>query len=402
MPIKHKLKDKSGFALTWVILIMVVFLILGISVLSVSVSAAKLAARSEGQLQADYVARSGVESGFKKLISIEPKDDIEDLVSAANALPYLANNTLGSGVYDISFHVDADRSEIIIIQSDAVVGSLTSTVTLRVPTTICMASFNPWLEPPDAWWRAANLWDSIDPDADDTLDLTDYGIAFSGSPTKSPQNGKVPSVFRASVLLFRGVNKSGVTFQQQNNTNDITFDAEVIVFQGDLQLRDSHSQSEVSLDISDDVLEGEMEFGSWTYDEGAGGPAGFEDFDRYLDFIGVAKIVDDPDYLDALAIYGAYNFTASASGEHFGLVSFEGDVYIDEYGSEVALPADFYYYRGKANLYQPGGIDFVDAYDADIDFIRVADDDPIREAIASKLMNFKIVSGTAKDSYGTE
>lgn len=374
----------KGFTLVWVIIVMLVLSILGVALLSVSMAETRHTMRSEHQIQVDYIARSGVEAGYQKLLGISPRTSVQDLVTAANHLgaSNLINIPLGNGSYSISYLYDPNHSALITIRSEAqhAVAPLASVVTLQVPTNVIFNA-NPWTQPPNGWWRASNLWDDVNPDMDGTLDMTGHAVAFSGSPTKSPQNGRNLSVFRANVILFRGVNNSGVTFLQQKNTNDITFDAEIILFEGKVRLRDASKK--VSFDLSNTMLNGSLN--PWTY----GAQVGFEDEGRYNAFI--SGSYDE---------YETYNFSEAVSdGVKFGLVHFEAAVEKDGVGTIIS--PGYYYFAQNTNINQSSVI-IRDTYEPGVALIRIRNDDPVEDYLEYRRLNSTYRAGNEKMIYSTE
>ncbi|MEN1759286.1 pilus assembly PilX N-terminal domain-containing protein [Anoxynatronum sibiricum] len=374
----------KGFTLVWVIVVMLVLSILGVALLSVSLAETRHTMRSEHHIQVDYIARSGVEAGYQKLLGISPRSSVSELVSAANNLgpSNLQSIPFGNGTYSIDYIFNPDQSALITIRSEAqhVSAPLSSVVTLQVPTNVIFNT-TPWTEPPNSWWRASNLWDSINPDVDGTVDMTSRAVAFSGSPTKSPQNGRNLSIFRANVILFRGTNNSGVTFQQQKNTNDITFDAEILLFEGSVRLRDANKK--ITFDLSNTMLAGSIN--PWTY----AGQVGFEDEGRYNAFI--SGVYDD---------YAEYNFgEAVANDVKFGLVYFEDAVVKDGVGTVIS--PDYYYFAQNTNI-NKSSVVIRDAYEPGVELIRVRSDDPIKQGLADRQSIRTYRAGTEKMIYSAE
>ncbi|NDL68234.1 type IV pilus modification PilV family protein [Anaerotalea alkaliphila] len=349
-----------GFSFVWVIMLMVLLSILGMALLSVSFAETQHAARSEKQLQTNYIARSGAEAGFKKISILDSQEDIEAFVQSANSLTGLKDNVLGNGEYDISYVVDESGYYIAIV-ADAVHSqdsAITSRVTLFVQSMIeRLDNSGQWTECPKTWRRAANLWNDVNPNVNSELDYTGHAVVITGTPTKSPQNSINESIFRANVLVFRGQDNSGVTFMQQVNTNDISLDAEVIIFEGNVQLRDGSAS--VFLTCSEDVLGGTLS--PWTYHS----IVGFEDRDRYFDFIDA----DDPGEEDEDHPYNTYEFDLS---ENYGVMLLEGNAK-DRYENMI-LSSGVYYYRNGADLNNL----------VEDDLIKAASDDPIIDEIYKK------------------
>lgn len=331
----HKLTNNYGYALVWVLITMVVLSILGVGIYTVSFAETNHAVRSERSMQTGYVARSGVELGFKLLGTVGNKNNVDAIVSAANGLTGL-NGSLGNGSYTITYSQQGGAYIVVnSVANNSSDNSIQSGVSLYVPVEMMSVSGDMnWEEAPKSWKRADNLWDNVNPDSDVDVDLTGRSILFTGAPTKSPQNSKDPSTFRATVMLFRGIDNKGVTFLQQNNTNHISFDTEVMIFEGDIRLREPSKT--VKLVISDkvtDITKGNL--ANWSYD----GEVGFEDLDRYLDFIGLES--EDTGYTEAVAIHDNYEFE---SGKRYGLVFFDGEILKDGISGNMLTQGDGVYF----------------------------------------------------------
>jgi len=315
MKLINFVKNNNGYLLIWTLIVMSVLLILGISILNVTSAEVNHATRSDKQIQVDYIARSGAEDAFDVLNSESQavsesiaNESMEDLAT------YLNNNyssdwvNLGSGSYEYTFDDDSYYPSYLKIISKAKHqdNKIDSTVSLYVlPDTIFTE--DGWSMPPESWLRAMNLNPDVSPEIEGD-DATGSLVNFSDY-TKSPQNDDDLSTFRATVIRFTGLNNKGVTFEQIKNTNSITFDAEIIVFGGDVYLNDE--TREVNLGVSEDVLEEKKPIPHLTYEE----EVGFEDIDRYNAFV-YPNEIDESEH-------GSYGFE---SDTHYGVVAFGGKI----------------------------------------------------------------------------
>lgn len=343
-----RINNKSGYSLIWVIIVSVVGIILGAAVLSLAMGEVRHAAISERQLQVNNVARSGVEVGFQVLQDISPTSTSTTLIDFVNvANQYLITQGLktkqvGNGTYTITFIADpTPGSYYILIRSDAIHNSnsaIKNTVDLYVESTLVRTGQMNWSEPPKSWIRASNLWDGVNPEINIVDDYTGQAVVFTGTPIKSPQNSTDPAIFRASLLYFRGYDKNThVSFLQQINTNIITLDAEVIILDGKLFLRDLNKS--LFLRSSNEVLDYyDEDFVPWTFN----GSVGFENKARYDNFIA-----------PHVGMHDSYGF--DETGSKYGLISITADlftsgVYKNDLSQPAVVPDGVYFYRDGVNL----------------------------------------------------
>ena len=92
------MRDQQGFALVTVIMVVAVLMILGTSIMYVQALEMRQTLRQEQQIQAHYLARSGLEVGLRHL---------EDRFVEVSSLDELEMNPLEHGLFDIgSYYVD--------------------------------------------------------------------------------------------------------------------------------------------------------------------------------------------------------------------------------------------------------------------------------------------------------
>ena len=375
--ISNRLRRQSGYTLIWVLILLVTLSLLGATILAVSVSETRFSTRSYRRLQTEYAARSGVETGYKLLTSITtPQNSVDALKNQASLLINPAGYDLGDCHYSLLFKLD-QTGYYIIIESTAVSKyepTISSVVSLYVVSKI---SGSEWTDAPKEWARSSNLWDGVVPGNPATSGMA---ISITGTPTKSPQNAVDPSQFQAAVLFFRGL-KQGVTFVQQVNTNEISLNAEAIIFEGGVELR----EPDVPLILLNDNP-GDLD--GWSYEGGAG----FENLDVYLNFIdGIPYGYDESDYDDPSDKYGdlmALHNSYSFDGESvYGLLYLGGPI-INSDGNTI-LTQGYYFY--------PSGIDLTKD-DLEGQMISLLGD-PIEEVLSSKLGDLEVLASTKKDFY---
>lgn len=120
-----RLRNIKGGALVLVIIILAVFSILGVTLLTISLTENKQAIYQEKKVQAYYIARSGAEAVGSYIIN-HPKENLID----QNSEP----TTLGRGSFQIKVPRGEDRA--IIIKSTGRVDSVIQVVTLRIIPTL--------------------------------------------------------------------------------------------------------------------------------------------------------------------------------------------------------------------------------------------------------------------------
>lgn len=339
-------RRRSGYALIWVLILLVIFSVLGTTFVFLSMSETKFASRSERQLQAAYVARSGAEIGYELLKTIPEEDAKDSIASFANYADSLYGSTpipritkFNESPYRYQLTFRSDSPDYMIIDStatDARDNSITKTVSLYIEAKI---SGSTWLEPPNSWVRASNLWDNVVPvPGDNTTTALGNPVALLGSPTKSPQNSGDPSIFEASVLWFVGKsNSGGVSFIQQPNTNAITFRSEFLIFEGALELNDTKA---IWLEMSN----GDPSDCDWCYT----GEVGFENLARLLDFIDEDSIESGGTPSD---VYNQVSYEDDYKFENmsYGLLVLEDTLDNTNIGS-ADLPAGYYFFPSGVNI----------------------------------------------------
>ncbi|QSX08653.1 hypothetical protein J0B03_00750 [Alkalibacter rhizosphaerae] len=107
---KKYIYKNRGSALVTVLVVMMIMMVLGVSILRVSVSENTFAKHNEEQLQAYYVARSGAQAIAEYMIQ-DGNDDADDLIDAGFSAP---NSQIGNGEFRVSVDEDATTGAIVI------------------------------------------------------------------------------------------------------------------------------------------------------------------------------------------------------------------------------------------------------------------------------------------------
>lgn len=389
--IGSKLRTRSGYALIWVLIMLVTLSLLGTTLLLVAMSETKHASRSYRKIQTNYIARSGVEAGYKRLLEIKDTTNISALIASANA-KYQSDfpvnpPELGSCKYTISYAPDASGFYIIITSTATSLATPTiaSTVSLYVASKIEGTS---WVEPPKVWSRASNLWDGVDPTDGGDYNQSGNAIVLTGAPTKSPQNSVEPSEFKASALYFRGYNNEPISFLQQINTNDITLNSEVLIFDRGISLRD-----DAAFILKND---NPGDLANWSY----GGETGFETFNVYENFVdGGSSGIQNLSPAEELQLQTEYEenyYPTSGSAKfkdgHYGLLRIGGPVK-NSLGTSILSSSSY-----PAYFYYPSGVNLNSSTDIG-GLIPLASNDKILTIFESHMGSPKVVASTNKEFY---
>ena len=380
----------------WVLIMMVVLPLLFTALLMFGSNETLNATRSYRKLQTEYVARSGAEVGYKKLINgnVSPQTNIANFVLQANTTLTGLTGTIGTGQYVITY--DDYSATTVLITSTATNNddpTITTTVKLYMDTLPYYAPTDAWSAVPDSWQRSHNMNPDINPYLYPDQDAKNLAVAFTGEPTQSPQNDPDTSIFRATVMQFRGTNNAGITFRMIN-TNSLKLISEVILFNGIVEIKGSDDL----LLSTDGILDSEIPDRAWTDQDASGydtDNSGFETRERYFYYIEE----DDPqfDTPPDEHPYDDYEFPTSA-GQKYGLVYFAGGVENKD-DSDLDIPEGWYFFHTNINLNDP--VDITDTYTGDIqNLIRINDDDPIDDITTNEKQGQKLVgAGDTKIIY---
>lgn len=330
-------QKNKGSALISIIMIIVVLILLGAALLNVSFADAKHADIQTKKIQAHYLGRSGIYVGAKILQDTLISDEfidlqalVDNLNNQVSALPSESYTMTNIGTYALNFeNLGNGKMKIVSIGTTDNVSPTTDTVTLTIniipPMTMLLN--------PDDWINGINLIKGINKDKN----YLGSGVTLESKPIQSPQGTDQASVFQASIIYFRDHN--GYSLRQVTNSVPITFDGEIIFFESGVLL--NKTSDPVYLSISSDVLD--YRANNQGIISQYAPAVGFEDYNRYLNFITSHTIDRHSSYINDFL-----------SNNHYGVVYFGGDVVADVGGNSTIKKYDrgWYYYKSGVNLHQ--------------------------------------------------
>lgn len=332
-----KAKKNKGSALISVLIIIVVLTLLGTALLNVSFADAKHADIQDDKTQAHYLGRSGLYVGAKILQDtlicnefIDLQALVDDLNNQITLLPTGSYSITNVGTFALSFeNIGNGKMKIVSIGSTESISPSSDKVTLTIDILPPMSM----LLNPDEWINGINLIKAIGKDKN----YLGSGVTLESKPIQSPQGTDQASIFQASIIYFR--DHGGYSLRQVTNSVPVTFDAEIVFFESGTML--NKTGDPIYLTISSDVLNYRAN-NSGILSQYA--PAvGFEDYNRYLDFIMSYTV-------DRHSSYSAQFLT----GINYGVVYFGGDIVADVGGNNTIKKYDkgWYYYKSGINLHQ--------------------------------------------------
>lgn len=378
--IKKVLYSQSGMALPTVLLVMVVLVILGVAILNTTLSEASFAVEQNQKTQAHYLGRSGVLLGYEKLKAMtqNPADygydgTIDQLLIDLNTW---ASTNAGSMQLDTKDQFNLTYTLInnneLKIKSDGLVNGVrttSDTVSLRVQMLRSLLNGGR----ADAWYNGNGL--TLDHATDPAQPAETYigkGVFLTGKDsqsTKFPSNAGSP-VFRASIIQFLADN-SNICLEYSGNTAETTFDAEIIIFSGNVVMNgNSTKRDDMYLTLSNDPLaldkvnnsSSTLYVSDATVRTALAAGAGFENPIYHEYFSG-----------EVYAGFAAYGMDIT---KRYGVVQFERPL---KYGTTNAILADYYYFPSGVNLSYGTT---ASATDLDVgSLIPIESDDPIIDRI---------------------
>ncbi|MGM0395605.1 MAG: hypothetical protein ACQEP4_00950 [Bacillota bacterium] len=379
-----KIKNRKGSVLPLVLVVFMVLFILGMALLSLSLADAKQATWQNNRVQAHYLGRSGVHYGLELLDDELINPYTGDMLQLVQVLESKVSNPYeipGVGTFTVDFEPGLYTGELRIISEGTTYGQISTSKTVTYSREL--GNNYSYTNPAGEWLTGINLDKGINPL---TLNKSFLGHAVmiesknSKSTIQSPKGSSNPSTFQASVVVLRDY--QGQSLRQITNSVDLTFDAELIFFNGYIELNTTND--DVILTISDDIMnQGTTDNYNVNYPNPTGtlggtpgrSPAaldynypsdysgylyGFENFERYKAFIGDPSI-DPGDYRNDDLL----NFKSAIP---YGIVKLGGGI-IDSSGNTVLVKntvKGYYYFPNGINLRSGTG-----------DLIAIPDDDPI-------------------------
>lgn len=292
-------KKEKGAALVWVICISLVLMILGSTLLDITLINARQAANYADKNQASFLARSGVDIGLKMLQQkLYDSNDGEaayaDRTALINALNAQAGDrdfvVDGAGSFRLRFQDLSDRTgnmKIIGVGKSDGANGTEDTVTLTLK--LSMGSSSNIIENPSDWFSSnGNSLKNMNSQKilrhkvpADTKYIGKMVMLNGGvKPVKYPQGGgeDAESVFRASVIAFKCYKDGIACFSQDSNKLNVTFDAEIIYFGGNVESRGNDIRIMASQEVLDRPNNGMLR-------PADNNDMGFNDLQRYLSFV---------------------------------------------------------------------------------------------------------------------
>lgn len=383
-----KFKNNKGVALVSVLMVFVVLFILGIGLLQVAMADTNQSSWQANRVQAHYLGRSGVHHGIEllesKLTGTTPyTGTIGSLASSLQSQVGTSTYEIPNvGTYTIRFEEGLYAGQIKIISVGTSTGNPSSSQTVTYIKEL--GDTFSFTNPASEWMTGINLDKNISPSNVNKSYLGQAVLLQTKNAKNSVQSpkGSGASTFQASIVAFREYD--GRSLRQITNSIDMTFDAEIILFIGDILL--NKTGDDLILTISPDVLKQK------TYDKKIGytkspsilnyGPSippspaaintyavGFEDYERYKYF----ATQGDSSVSLALSSWSLGNFE---TGKNYGVVKLGGGINVDD-GTPVLTVSDkgYYYFKNGVNLRNPGVKGLV----------KINDNDPIVKILDSLL-----------------
>jgi hypothetical protein len=334
--VEMKSRKAKGAALIWVICISMVLMILGSALLDITVANAKQAADSANKNQANFLARSGVNTGLNMLQQqlynsnngiVVPYTDRAALINALNAMASNGADIAvdGAGRFSLRFQDLADGTGNIKIigvgksnGSPAAEDTASLTVYLEIPDTSKIHT-NPddWISANGGSLQSMTSQKELSHKVDASNKYLGNMVILNGGnkPVRYNQGGSLgESTYRASVIVFKSYADGTACLKQADNTLNMTIDAEIIYF-GDSIL--SSKGKDVRLTTSDEVLNRPIDGVLPVNPNGES----FSSFNRYAAFVkSYYPTISD----DTLRTY--WNSYGFVDGYNYGIVCYKKSI----------------------------------------------------------------------------
>lgn len=338
-----KRKKSKGASLIFVIIVMAIISILGISIMAVSLANTRQAVAHEKNTRANFLARSGVEMGLNliddnmgDLINVNTYAEIENkVVSFVKDLNREVGNggrrysSEGAGYFTIKFE-NSGIDYIKVISTGYVGDSNASSSTLM--STLYL-NFNEELVNPDGWVLGENK--------ERSFAINPYnGKKIKLDGQYQNEKGTEKQLYSASAIYYSNTVSNLHMFKNQVS---MVNDAPINYFNGEVVIDKSHAIGEKTgvlyFDFSNDIAGG-------TYKAGY---HGFEDFNYYKKFVkmylGKNKYTDT----EIKKYYDLYRSKFSGTSLRYGVVCFKKPVNVCGYYMEAGyyfFPQDLDFHDG--------------------------------------------------------
>lgn len=323
-----KRKTSNGTSLIFVIAVMAIISILGISIMAVSLANTRQTVVYEKNTRANFLARSGVEMGLNlidenigDLISVNSYSEIGNrVVSFVYDLNSMVGNGVrhynseGSGYFTIKF--ENSGIDFIKVTSTGYIGD-SETLSSTLMSTLFL-NFNEQLINPDGWVLKGNQ--------KRTFAINPYigkKVVMTGQLSNEP--GSEMQLYPASAICY---SDTRICLRIIRNNVSKVNDSPVHYFNGQVVIdkphEDGESKGTLYLDFSNDVAGG-------TYKSGC---HGFEDFNYYKRFVKMYLGKNRYTDLALKKYYDLYKSSFSTEPIRYGIVCFKKPLTINGYTME--------------------------------------------------------------------
>lgn len=141
--------DKKGSSLAIVLMVLAIMMILVVSLGTLSISEVNFSSHQLNRTQAYYAARSGVQTGLKRLEKATTDTDYIDITTLYNDIKTNIDKTVGTGssdTYNVQFLLNAANTQIKILGTGTSKG-INDTTALTVEFTEPYGYPNNWVNP---------------------------------------------------------------------------------------------------------------------------------------------------------------------------------------------------------------------------------------------------------------
>ncbi|QEK12127.1 hypothetical protein FQB35_06920 [Crassaminicella thermophila] len=121
------IKNEKGAVLSLMLIVILFLIILGTTLVFISITEVKQVAREEKKLQAYYIAKSGADVVAAYIINPKNKHNIQNLKGKESD-----SFILGEGSFVVKVKEDEDNTDNIIIESKGIVGEVEVSISLSL------------------------------------------------------------------------------------------------------------------------------------------------------------------------------------------------------------------------------------------------------------------------------
>ena len=273
------MRNETGIALISVLMVVVVFLLLGMALFQWTAVEALQVQRQEKQLQAYYLARSGLEAALNYVF-----EQVAQGVSVDKLKLNKLNGSLAeAGSYEVTFSRDAEEGSVEINAKGYVAGPVTAEETIR-----CTAYLDSPLGRADkaeaiGWGSLSGQHLNLDPAGKDNPRVHGGAVLFKAN---NQIFVKDVHYFKADAMEFSsGNNNKGNNNKGNNNKlhfmnkSELHLYTDFVVFKTEVELH--HNQSLLRLNVyKNPIIEDNVKYGVVYFSDDAfgGDPKGYFKF----------------------------------------------------------------------------------------------------------------------------